>query len=132
MGVSAWERRLIFPIGRHSLMHVWVPDTLPPSLTAHGDDPAALAADVYQTLRLMNSGFEALNGWYRFIVLWRLRRLGLRETVTLEDYWNAVRRDDLNVLSVKVDAFAGLSLYARTGRLDLDEDDEVDEYRQGS
>ena len=26
MGVSLWERRLVFPIGRHSLMHTcWVP-----------------------------------------------------------------------------------------------------------
>lgn len=27
MGVSLWERRLVFPIGRHSMMHTWVPDT---------------------------------------------------------------------------------------------------------
>src|SRR5688572_25666900 len=44
--VSIRYRRLVFPIGRHSLMHTWVPETRAPTLAAHGGRSRDLAETV--------------------------------------------------------------------------------------
>ena len=44
------EMNLVFPIGRHSIMHTWVPDTRRPSVAAHGGDSGRLARTVYNAL----------------------------------------------------------------------------------
>jgi hypothetical protein len=58
------------------------------------------------------------------IVPQRLRQLGFQGAVALSDYWDAVEREELNVLATKVNAFAGLCLYARTGVIDLSDEAE--------
>ena len=66
IAVSLWEGRLIFPIGRRSLMHTWVPRTRMPSLAAHGGNSRRLAETVCVAMngivggmRLLRSGTDA-------------------------------------------------------------------------
>jgi hypothetical protein len=107
MAVSVWNRRLIFPIGRHSLMHTWVPDTPSPSLSDHGNDPEALAESVYTALSGVARGTDGLSQWYRTIMPRNLKTFGLKGDVSLREYIEAVAAE-APAVGNRVEAFEGL------------------------
>ena len=94
MGVSLWERRLVFPIGRHSLMHTWVPDTKAPSLAAHAGRTDLLAETVHGAVRALSAGHDARSQWSASIVARHLKRLRLRGGTTLAKYLAALEHDE--------------------------------------
>jgi len=91
MGVSLWCRRLVFPIGRHSLMHTWVPETASPTLAAHRGRPRDLAATVHAAATAVSRGSEGLRQWSAIITTRHLQHLGLPGGTFLSDYLSAVR-----------------------------------------
>ncbi len=90
MGVSLWERRLVFPIGRHSLMHTWVPASRAPSLAAHGGRARDLAATVSAALTGISGGSDRLGQWSANMVSRQLARLALPAGTPLLAYLDAV------------------------------------------
>lgn len=112
MGVSVWERRLIFPIGPHSIMHGFVPDTV---AAIPGSEPDPPFEGLERTVSALMSGYEVLEQWYQMAVPWRLNALGLRAPISLRDYAEVVEERDWSVLSHKTDAFEELCLFTRTG-----------------
>ena len=107
MGVSVWNRQLIFPIGRHSLMHTWVPDTPSASLHNHQSHPDDVVAGVYHALGGISRGAEGLSQWYQTIVPRNLKRFGLAGDVSLRAYIEAVTAE-APALSTRLEAFDGL------------------------
>lgn len=93
MGVSLWERRLVFPIGRHSIMHTWVPDTRKPSLAAHAGDSRRLARTVHNAVTAITMGSAQLSQWSAIVVSRHLERLGLPGGTPVDDYLAAVAKD---------------------------------------
>lgn len=93
MGVSLWERRLVFPIGRHSIMHTWVPDTRKPSLAAHGGDTRRLARTVHNAVTAITMGSAQLSQWSAIVVSRHLERLGLPGGTPVDRYLGAIERD---------------------------------------
>ena len=51
MGVSLWHQSLVMPIGRHTLMHTFVPETRPSTLAGHEGHVVALAATVHASIK---------------------------------------------------------------------------------
>ena len=94
MGVSLWERRLVFPIGRHSLMHSWVPDTRKPSLAAHSGNVGRLAETVHGAITSITRGSEGLSEWSAIVVSRHLQRLRLRGGTSLTKYISAVAAEE--------------------------------------
>lgn len=88
--VSIRHRRLVFPIGRHSLMHTWVPDSLPPTLDAHGGRSRELAETVHTATLAVVRGSEGLRRWSAIIVSRHLLHLGLPGGTSLHEYLAAV------------------------------------------
>ncbi len=88
--VSIRHRRLVFPIGRHSLMHTWVPEARLPTLSAHGGNPRKLAKTVHATTIAVATGAEGLRQWSAIIVSRHLRHLGLPGGTHLREYLAAV------------------------------------------
>jgi hypothetical protein len=119
MGVSVWERRLIFPIGRHTMMHTWVPGAKPGSPAAHGGDGDALAETVYESLQVVSKGREGLEAWYPFVMAYNLRRLGFQGEVRLSAYLAAVEREELAVLAQRLVRFEGLCEFFKHGTMAL-------------
>jgi hypothetical protein len=117
MGVSIWERRLVFPIGRHTMMHAWVPEAEPGSIAAHGGVPSVLAETVHESLQTVPGGTNGLWAWYPFVVNYNLRRLGFDEDVRLEDYLAAVEREKLACLSQRLVRFEGLCEFFKHGTM---------------
>jgi len=107
MGVSVWNRRLIFPIGRHSLMHTWVPDTPSASLGDGENDGDTLAEGVHGALQGIARGTDGLWLWYATIMPRNLRRFGLKGDVSLREYMDAVAAE-APALSTRLEAFDGL------------------------
>ncbi len=107
MGVSMWNHRLVFPIGRHSLMHTWVPKTPPASLRAQEDDQEKLVEGVYRALRSVGRGSDGLWQWYETIMPRNLRRFELVGDVPLRDYMEAVAAKAPG-LNNRLKAFDGL------------------------
>ena len=93
MGVSLWERRLVIPIGRHSLMHTFVPDARPPSLGAHGGDARRLAETVHTALTAITRGSDGLSEWSAIVVSRHLRRLGLPGGTSVDHYLAVIARE---------------------------------------
>lgn len=93
MGASIWARRLIMPIGRHTIMHGWVPRTPVPTLAAHDGDAEALAETVETGLNAVVNRTGHLWTWYRSLVPRHLAALGLRGGVFLHEYLLALERD---------------------------------------
>jgi hypothetical protein len=108
MGVSVWQRHLVFPIGRHTLMHTWVPKTPSSSRTAHGVDSAELVEGVYTAFMAVSKGADGLLEWYQMVMPRNLDRVGLAGAVLLRDYLKAIGRVELGVLSTRLEAFEGL------------------------
>jgi hypothetical protein len=108
MGVSIWHRRLIFPIGRHTIMHTWVPKTPWPSFQAHRGDTTRLADGVLASLQAVSKGSAGLWEWYPIIMARNLEHLGLDGGVQLQVYLEAIDRAELGVLSTRLKAFEGL------------------------
>jgi hypothetical protein len=115
MGVSIWHRRLIFPIGRHTIMHTWVPKTPWPSLQAHGGDTTRLGAGVLSSLQAVSKGSDGLWEWYPIIMARNLGQLALDGDVRLQDYLEAVERAESDVLSNRLKAFEGLCEFFQSG-----------------
>ena len=90
--VSIRHRRLVFPIGRHSLMHTWVPAARLPTLAAHGGKPRKLAKTVHAATRAVATGSEGLRQWSAIIVSRHLRHLGLPGGTHLHEYLAAVAK----------------------------------------
>jgi hypothetical protein len=107
MGVSVWDRRLVFPIGPHSLMHTWVPKTPSASLRDHRDHPEKLAEGVYRALQGVVRGSEGLWQWYKTVMPRNLEHFGLAGEVSLRVYMEAVAAE-APALSSRLKAFDGL------------------------
>ena len=88
--VSIRHRRLVFPIGRHSLMHTWVPEARLPTLGAHGGNPRELAKTVHAATIAVVKGTEGLRQWSAVIVSRHLLHLGLPGGTHLHEYLAAV------------------------------------------
>jgi len=108
MGVSIWQRQLVFPIGRHTLMHTWVPKTPASSLATDAGDNAELVEGVYTTVMAVSKGADGLLEWYEVIMLRNLARVGLSGAVLLREYLQAIDREELGVLGTRLEAFEGL------------------------
>jgi len=113
MGVSVWQRQLVFPIGRHTLMHTWVPKTPASSLADHGGDNAELVESVYTAITAVSKGAAGLLEWYEVIMPRNLDRVGLSGGVLLRDYLQAIDREDLRTLHTRLEAFQGLCEFFR-------------------
>jgi len=94
MNVSRLCARLVFPIGRHSFMHTWVPGTRTPTLAAHGGDMNALADSVLASLEAIESGSQFVFQWSRLIVSRNLARVGLAGGASLSEYLEAVEQHE--------------------------------------
>jgi hypothetical protein len=114
MGVSVWTRSLVFPIGRHSFMHTWVPENVSPTLAAHGGQVHALAQTVSGALQGIRAGSDRLHQWYRTIMARNLEVLGLAGGVPLRDYLAAIARARIGCLSTRLVAFEGLCEFVKT------------------
>lgn len=111
MGVSVWERQLIFPIGRHSLMHTWVPE--PGGESRAGGDAVA---STYRTLQTVFTGSDGLRRWGRLRLAHNLRTLGLEGDVSLRSYLEAVIRYHGEVgLTTRIAAFDGMCEFIKYG-----------------
>lgn len=110
MGVSVWNRRLVFPIGRHSLMHTWVPNTPSASLSEHRDNVGALVDGVHESLHRVARGSDGLWKWYETIMPRNLEHFGLSGDVSLRDYLEAVAAE-VPALSSRLKAFEGLCAF---------------------
>jgi len=113
MGVSVWNRHLVFPIGRHSLMHTWVPNTPSASLRDH-HRPEELATGVYHALRGISRATDGLSQWYQMIMPRNLEHFGFVGDVSLREYIEAVAREDPS-LHGRMEAFDGLCQLFRFG-----------------
>jgi hypothetical protein len=94
MGVSLWERRLVFPVGPHSIMHTWVPETRKPSLAAHGGDARRLARTVHKAITAISRGSDGLSEWSAIVVSRHLKRLGLPGGTSVDRYLGAIASDN--------------------------------------
>jgi hypothetical protein len=113
MGVSVWNRRLVFPIGRHSLMHTWASWTPSEPLDGRGDD---VATGVYKALRIIGRGTDGLWQWYEMIMPRNLEHFGLSGDVSLRVYMEAVAAE-APALSSRLKAFDGLCQMFQPGDL---------------
>jgi hypothetical protein len=111
MGVSLWERHLVFPIGRHSMMHNWVPKTPPATPIAHGGNAAGPALSVYTTLKAVFSGSDLLEQWSQRYVAENLARLRLRGGVSLVRYLAAQEKAEER--PTRCEAFAAMCEFVR-------------------
>ena len=100
--------RLIFPVGRHSLMHLWVPGKVPPTLAAHGGDTHALANSVSEATDAVRATPLTLEEWGRIIARRNLERLKLDGEPPLSMYLlELVRRGVANANTCEA-AFADM------------------------
>jgi hypothetical protein len=100
MGVSLWEGRLVFPIGRHSIMHGWVPRDRSPRRN--------VTADVARALKRIAGGSDVIFQWYPVRVDAVLRQLGLEGGVPVREYLAAVSEAGLPFLRPRTEAFRGM------------------------
>ncbi len=107
MGVSVWNRRLVFPTGRHSLMHAWVPKTPSAARSDHGNEVEAQAAGVHAALQGIEHGSDGLWHWYALVMPRNLQHFGLEGDVSLLEYLEAVAAG-APALSTRLEAFDGL------------------------
>jgi hypothetical protein len=114
MGVSVWDRRLVFPIGPHSLMHTWASWTPSEPLDGRGDD---VATGVYKALRIIGRGTDGLWQWYEMIMPRNLEHFGLSGDVSLRVYMEAVAAE-APALSTRLKAFDGLCQMSQYGTRD--------------
>lgn len=113
MAATMLAGRLVFPIGRHSIMHLWVPGTRTPSLAAHGGDGDALAASVAAAIAPIDDGLTVVEGWTAWQVKDNVSRLALGHGVSLREYLIAVLGDQP---VDKLQAFGRLCAFAREQR----------------
>lgn len=111
MGVSIWERHLIFPIGRHSLMHAWVPE---PVRASHANgDPVTGTCRKLQTIV---TGSDGVGRWGRLRLAHNLAMLGLKGDIPLHSYLDAMTRYHGEIgLQTRMDAFEGMCEFVRYG-----------------
>jgi hypothetical protein len=110
MAITVWEGQLIFPIGRHSLMHMWVPITRPASLPGHNGDAQALVRSVHRAAVGLIKGGDRVYAWAPLIIKQHVERLRLRGSVYVSEYLlTSTRRQYCPVL----EAFSGLCDFAR-------------------
>jgi hypothetical protein len=111
MGISVWERRLVFPTGRHTLMHTWVPKDPKPDPTTPSTE--AGAQRILDTLKVISVGADQQRWWYATIMRRNLDRLRFSGDASLLDYMSAVHREQLDVLRTRLEALAELSQLVR-------------------
>ncbi|HZU14498.1 MAG TPA: hypothetical protein VFB58_16780 [Chloroflexota bacterium] len=116
IAVSLWERRLIFPIGRHTLMHSWLPEAPPANLTHPGTTMTDITNGVLSTLDSIDAGRKALDAWSAQVMRHNLETVGLPPDVTLDEYLTKVAKMGLATPADKQHAFAGLRELYRQGR----------------
>lgn len=104
--------RLVFPIGRHSLMHTWVPSTPAPTLAAHGGDVDALARTVVSAVNTIGARQALVEAWAQRCVAENLSQLRLAHGVSLRDYLVAVLA---RPRPARLHVFAALCEFARNG-----------------
>lgn len=116
MAATMFAGRLVFPIGRHSLMHTWVPNTRTPTLAAHGGNGEALAATVLAAIDSISGGTAMMEDWAGRLAKENLRRLKLPHGTPLRDYLAALIADrDVGVTN-RLQAFGRFCAFAREWR----------------
>jgi hypothetical protein len=114
MGASIWQGRLIMPIGRHTLMHTWVPKdiaTSPPGPSRSVDD----ADEILDTVRTIGDRYTHLSRWYQATVARNLAALGIQGDIPLRGYLEAIANaQDTGIASPgRFDLFRGLCEHFR-------------------
>jgi hypothetical protein len=109
MGASIWQGRLVMPIGRHTLMHTWVPKdiaTSPDGPSRPVDEPD----EVLATLQSIGGRLAHLSRWYQATVARNLTVLGIQGDVSLRGYLEAIASaQDTGIASPgRFDLFRGL------------------------
>jgi len=94
MGVSLWERRLVFPIGRHSLMHAWVPQDRNPLRAARASSGDRALETVHDTIKVIVASSDAQSQWSANIVSRHLKRLRLPGGTPVSSYLAALEKDE--------------------------------------
>jgi hypothetical protein len=109
MGASIWQRRLVLPIGRHTLMHTWVPKDVATS-SHRPSRPVDEPDEVLDTLRTIGDQYTHVSRWYQAAVARNLAALGIEGDVLVRDYLQAAARDSetANALPGKIEFFRGL------------------------
>ncbi len=107
MAVDVWNRRLVIPIGRHSLMHTWLPSTVLPSPAKGEVNLDELAESLTATLQTVSQAMDQLWKWNRTIMKPNLKHLGLKGDIPLSQYIEAVAAEKSG-LSTRLEAFEGL------------------------
>jgi hypothetical protein len=133
-GVSVWQRQLVFPIGRHTMMHTWVPGSRTPTLKGFGVTarasgrlrPAAategprygdeFVQTVYESIGFVSRGSEGLWEWYRQVMHFNYGRLGISADVTLRDYMLLLSRKELGFLNDRLLRFEGLCEFFKSAQ----------------
>jgi hypothetical protein len=111
IGVSLWHRQLVFPIGRHTLMHMWLPQSTAPTLAAHGGNQGKLARTVYNATRTVVGGTDLLRRWHEKVMAHNLELIEAAAGISLAEYVSAVARvSDLSSKS----AFAEMCAFAHS------------------
>lgn len=88
MGATLWERRLVIPIGRHSLMHTYVPRAREPW---PGHVGTQSVETVHATLTSVGARSALMQQWSDRSVARHLHHAGLPGGVRLTDYLDAVK-----------------------------------------
>jgi hypothetical protein len=115
-GVSVWQRQLVFPIGRHTMMHTWVPGSRTPTLDKHMRRVDELVQTVYEAIGFVSRGSEGLWEWYRQVMHFNLGRLGISADVTLHDYMLLLSRKELGFLNDRLLRFEGLCEFFKSAQ----------------
>ena len=111
MGVSIWEQRLVLPIGRHSLMHTFVPGVRVASPVAQIPSRDEVAANLVTGVRAVSAGGDLLRLWATTCVAHNMKTLRLRGGVRLITYLEAV--EESKTLRSRLGAFTELCAFVR-------------------
>jgi hypothetical protein len=106
---SIRQGRLIVPIGRHTLMHTWVPK----AVTTSRDgplSPADEADEILATMETIVDRYAHLSRWYQTTVARSLTALGIQGDVLLHHYLEALTSSHQagKALPTRFELFRGL------------------------
>ncbi len=113
---TLWVGRLVVPIGRHTLMHTWVPEMPSGRLDAYGGRVEKMAEAFATALPPFFEAMGRLEEWYPIVMGDNLRRLGITGEISLHDYLMAVLRRG-TALPAKETTFSSMCRFLRaTGK----------------
>jgi hypothetical protein len=103
----------VLPIGPHTMMHLFVPETPLPSLAAHGGDGDSLLRSVHRACGKLTRGNEVVAAWAPQAVRQHLDCLKVSADIPMVDYLRALLRADVVNVSTRLRAFDKLCLHVR-------------------